>query len=74
MLLTETSIPRNISKRRWYSLMLASGPMYGPGSGQVSSGVITFFSAISGRSRSQSPESKQENASWTRWTYWTYPL
>ena len=66
-------MPRKSSKRRWYSVMLASGPMYGPGSGQVSSGVITLSSAISGRSRSQSPLSKQSNASWTRWTYWTYP-
>ena len=63
MPLTETSIPRNISKKRWYSRMLSSGPMNGPGSGQNSGGVITLSGAISGRSRSQSPRSKQSNAS-----------
>src|SRR5262245_50593395 len=73
MLPTETSIPRNIWKRRWYSRMLASGPMYGPGSGHISSGVITLSSAISGRSASQSPRSKQPKASWTSWTYLAYP-
>ena len=55
MSLTVTSMPRKSSKSAWYSRMLSSGPMNGPGSGQISSGVITLSCAISGRRRSQSP-------------------